>query len=132
MTGGKKYFDGRAWLHTLERITDHRGVLSPFDFSAMPFEPSRTFVVSGSSANTVRGGHGHRQGQQMLVCLQGRIEVLMRTDGEEASTTLEPGLSGLVFGPGIWCQQTYQVAGSILLVFASDPYDATSYLRDPE
>lgn len=132
MTCETKFFDGRAWLHTLEHITDHRGVLSPFDFSSMPFEPRRTFVVSGGNAGTVRGGHGHRRGQQMLVCLQGRIEVLMRTGGEEASATLEPSSSGLVFGPGVWCQQTYQVPGSILLVFASDPYDATSYIDDIE
>jgi hypothetical protein len=54
----------------------------------------------------------------------------MRHDGQEAALTLEPASFGLVFGPGVWCQQKYVVDGSVLLVFASDPYDPASYLSE--
>jgi len=65
----------------------------------------------------------------MLVCLQGRIEVLMRHHEEEVKLVLENAPYGLVFGPGVWCQQKYLIENSILLVFASEPYTPESYIE---
>jgi dTDP-4-dehydrorhamnose 3,5-epimerase-like enzyme len=124
-----EFFGGKAKLLSCARHVDERGVLMPFDFNEMPFEPRRSFVISGASAGTVRGGHGHRSAQQMLVCLHGSIEVLMRHNQQEVSVLLEPGSPGLVFGPGVWCQQKYLFPASILLVFASEPYDPSSYVE---
>ena len=129
-SGGRiEYFGGRAKHVSHVQYVDKRGVLLPIDFNDMPFEPCRSFVITGTLAGTVRGGHGHRSAEQMLVCLHGRIEVLMRDSDEEVSLVLEPGSFGLAFGPGIWCQQKYLLAGSILLVFASEPYDPSSYIE---
>jgi hypothetical protein len=104
--------------------------LLPFDFNEMPFKPCRTFVITGTSAGAMRGGHGHRTAQQMLVCLHGRIEVLMRNGRQEVTVVLEPNSFVLVFGPGIWCQQKYLLADSILLTFTDEPYDPSSYIQN--
>ena len=114
------------WL----RYTDERGALLPLEFSAMPFEPRRSFVIHGESAGTVRGEHSHRTAQQMLVCIAGCIEVLMRVDGDEVTVQLRPHADGLLIGPGIWSRQSYLQPDSILLAFASEPYDPGSY-REP-
>jgi hypothetical protein len=66
----------------------------------------------------------------MLVCLHGRIEILMRNGSQEATVVLEPGSFGLVFGPGIWCQQKYLLTDSILLTFTDEPYDPASYIQN--
>ncbi len=125
-----EYFGGRARLVSCVQHMDERGVLQPFDFDEMPFEPRRSFVITGTAAGTMRGGHGHRTAQQMLVCLHGRIEILMRDGSQEVTVVLEPGILGLVFGPGIWCQQRYLLADSILLTFSDEPYDPSSYIQN--
>jgi len=127
--GNNEYFDGRAKLISFTRHEDERGILLPFDFNDMPFKPCRSFVITGSSAGTVRGCHGHHTAQQMLVCLHGRIEILMRDSNQEVSLVLEPNSFGLIFGPRVWCQQTYVHAGSILLVFTDEPYSSASYIK---
>jgi hypothetical protein len=123
-----KYFGGRAQLWALEPKRDARGALLPFEVDCMPFVPRRVFVVADVPAGVARGGHAHRRGMQLLVCLQGRIEILMRCAGEDASLELLPWASGLLVGAGVWCRQTYAAAGSVLLVFASEDYDPASYL----
>ena len=130
LNAGKEYFGGKAKLVSYIQHMDERGILLPFDFNKMPFKPCRSFIITGTSAGTVRGGHGHRTAQQLLVCLHGQIEILMRDSDQEITVVLEPNSFGLVFGPGIWCQQKYLLAGSILLTFADRPYDPTSYLQN--
>lgn len=123
------YFGGRARLVGCPRHGDKRGILMPLEFDGLPFTPRRSFVVTGDAAGTVRGGHAHRSGRQLLLCLHGRIEVLMRWQGLETALVLDPASPGLLFGPGVWCQQRYVAEGSILLVFASEPYDPGSYVE---
>lgn len=127
----REFFGGQARLVACPGHADARGILTPFAFDQLPFVPCRAFTVSDTPAGGVRGGHGHRAGMQLLVCLHGRIEVLMRHQGEEAALTLESAAHGLLVGPNVWCQQRYVTAGSVLLVFASEPYDPASYIREP-
>jgi dTDP-4-dehydrorhamnose 3,5-epimerase-like enzyme len=136
MTGNpafqKEFFGGLARLVPCRAHADERGILTPFAFDQLPFTPCRSFVVTNAPAGCVRGGHAHRSGMQMLVCLQGSIQVVMRHDGQEVDLKLEPGSHGLAFGPGVWCQQRYVEDGSVLLVFASEPYDPESYIEESD
>ena len=123
------FFGGRAWLEYHDRHADERGNLDVFDFDRMPFNPCRSFLVQGVPAGTVRGGHMHRSGMQMLSCLNGRIEIMMRYHQEEITLMLCPDSPALILQSGVWCQQKYVEENSILLVFASEPYTPTSYIN---
>jgi dTDP-4-dehydrorhamnose 3,5-epimerase-like enzyme len=125
------FFGGRARLVECSPFADERGRLLPFQFSDLPFVPGRAFAVADVPVGVARGGHAHRSGMQLLVCLQGRIETLMRVADAEERLMLSPSAAGLLVGPGVWCQQTYLVEGSVLLVFASEPYDPSSYVDRP-
>lgn len=109
-------------------FADARGMLFPFDLAALPFVPRRVFAVAGVPAGTVRGGHGHRRGVQLLVCIQGRIAVATRVGAEERISVLTPSSPGLMIEAGVWSRQTYEDAGSVLLVLSSEPYDPASYV----
>lgn len=122
------FFGGRARRVACSAHVDERGRLQPFYFDQLPFLPCRVFAVADVPAGTARGGHAHRSGLQLLFCLQGCIEILLRWRQEEVMLVLEPGSPGLLFGPGVWCRQTYRVAGSVLLAFASEPHDPASYV----
>ena len=108
--------------------SDERGNLLPLDFDRLPFTPRRVFTVTGVPVGSIRGEHGHRSGEQLLVCLQGKIDLLLRKGHEEATTALTPAGQGLLLGAGVWCRQTYLVSNSVLLVLASEPYDPESYI----
>ena len=125
---GTEYFGGLAKLVSCAVHEDSRGLLTAFSYDQMSFRPCRSFAVSNVPVGFLRGGHAHRSGEQMLVCLRGRIGILMRCQGEERALVLEPARFGLVFGPGVWCQQHYLEEGTVLLVFASEPYDPESYI----
>lgn len=122
------WFGGRARLVAVERHVDARGALLPLEFERLPFPPRRLFTVSGVPAGTARGGHAHRRGQQLLVCLQGRVDLRLRLADEEARATLAAEGPAMLVGAGVWCEQSYVDEGSVLLVLASEPYDPQSYV----
>lgn len=122
------WFSGRARLVQLRRHVDERGALLPLEFGSLPFVPQRLFTVSGVAAGIRRGGHGHRTAQQLLVCLQGRVDLCLRLDDEEAQVSLRADGPGMLIGPRVWCQQTYAAADTVLLVLSDELYDSRSYV----
>lgn len=121
------WLDGRVRATPREIHRDDRGTLMPFDFAGLPFAPRRVFAVADVPVGAARGGHAHQTAQQLLFCLHGRVDVLMRCEDDEAHTTLVAHGPGLLVSPGIWCRQTYLDASSVLLVMSSEPYDPASY-----
>lgn len=124
----RAFFDGRAQLVPFVRHADARGVLTPLDFGTLPFVVRRAFIVTQVPTGATRGGHAHRTAQQLLVCLRGRIDILMRAQQQEVLLTLGPETPGLLVDAGVWCRQTYVDPDSTLLVFASEAYDPGSYI----
>ncbi|MBD9404366.1 FdtA/QdtA family cupin domain-containing protein [Acidovorax sp. ACV02] len=124
------WFEGRARLIDLPVHADERGNLLSIDFDDLPFRPRRVFTVTNVPAGAIRGEHGHRTGQQLLICLQGKIELVLRTGPEEVNTALIPSGPGLLLGSGVWCRQTYVASDSVLLVMASEKYDPASYVNN--
>lgn len=107
----------------LARHDDPRGSLLPFDLDALPFRPARVFAVGDVPAGTTRGRHTHRSDRQLLVCLAGSVEVELRWREQSVAVVLEPLGDGLLIEAGVWASQTYPVPGTVLLGFASGPYE---------
>lgn len=128
----ESWLEGKARRIPLEQFSDVRGSLLPLDFHALPFEPRRIFVVHEVPAGAVRGRHAHHRSRQLLVRLQGRIEVEMRYQGVSARTVLEDSHAGLLLEAGVWSAQTYLAPGSSLLVLASEPFHPSSYIAGTE
>src|SRR4051812_48220356 len=97
-------FPGRVRLGTLRTIVEPRGRLIEIDLAAIPFPVRRTFIVDRVPAGTARGGHAHRDCEQVLLCLQGRLQVsLMLHDARDEVTLTDDG-EGLFIGAGIWSE----------------------------
>jgi dTDP-4-dehydrorhamnose 3,5-epimerase-like enzyme len=106
---------------------EERGRLVELDFDALPFTVRRVFMITGVPPGTKRGGHRHRSGAQVLVCISGRIDVELRRGAARTAVTLTPDSDGLCIPAGIWAAQRYLEEGSALVVLASDPFDPTTY-----
>lgn len=111
--------------------TDHRGRLIAAEFEReLPFVPMRVFIVDKAPVGTTRGGHAHRSCHQFLIAVSGEIFVEWYEGHEAHSMVLTPGLGGLHIPPLIWALQTYRSNDAVLLVLASDAYDAADYIDD--
>lgn len=109
---------------------DPRGSLVELDFRQLPFVPRRIFLVAGAVAGTSRGGHAHKHGQQLLVCVSGTVEVETVHLGGREVHVLESPTRALLVPERVWSRQIFREAGSRLLVLASHPYDPDSYVED--
>jgi WxcM-like, C-terminal len=112
-------------------FADARGSLTAFELDHFPFGVRRVFTVTNVPSGSRRGGHRHLRGTQALFCLAGRVDVELRRGDDRLEVSLVPDGVGLTIAAGIWSSQHFAVEGSELLVFASEPYDPSSYDSSP-
>jgi acetyltransferase-like isoleucine patch superfamily enzyme len=112
-------------------IKDLRGNLTARQLGdGLPFVPKRYFVVVDVPSKEVRGEHAHRTLHQLLVCLKGSVSVVADDGHNRQEFHLDSPEDALYIPPMVWAVQYHYSAAGILLVLASDPYDAQEYIRD--
>jgi len=105
------------------------GSLYVFDEQQLPFAAARIFFVR-APAGALRGRHAHREGQQFLAVVAGRITVDM-TDLAGTRSVIELSVGQGVHLPAmVWATQNFIEPESILLVLCDLPYDEADYIRD--
>ena len=118
-------------VHRLPMFADLRGRLSVGEFpQQVPFVPKRYFIVFDVPGKDVRGEHAHRRCHQFLVCLRGSLSVVVDDGRSSEEIALDRPSIGLHIPPMIWAVQYRYSEDALLLVFASDRYDAGDYIRD--
>ncbi|WP_299941938.1 WxcM-like domain-containing protein [uncultured Nitratireductor sp.] len=117
-------------LWRIPLFKDLRGNLAAIEFSRdLPFRPLRSFLVFGVPSSKVRGEHAHHRCHQFLVAVHGELSVVV-DDGENArEVRLDSPEIGLHIPPMVWGIQYKFSANAVLMVMASDPYDADDYIR---
>jgi dTDP-4-dehydrorhamnose 3,5-epimerase-like enzyme len=131
VTQASVFIGGKAWLIEMPTAADDRGLLTPFEFAALPFIPNRAFIVHDVPAGARRGGHAHQREKQRLVCLAGRIGVRLVAGKDDENIILDSPGRALFIDSGVWAEQQYLDPGSCLLVLASEPYDRRDYIDMP-
>lgn len=119
-----------AKLIRLPRIVDLRGSLSFAEYDKhLPFAPQRYFVIFDVPSMEVRGEHAHRVQHQYLVCLRGSCAVVLDDGKNRDEVVLNQPDIGLHIPPLVWAIEYKFTQDAILLVLASDVYDAKDYIR---
>ncbi len=77
-----------------------------------------------------RGGHAHKELQQLIVSVSGSFDVVVKDGQNEKIFTLNRPFYGLYIPRLVWRELTNFSGGSICLVLASLPYDEKEYIRD--
>lgn len=118
-------------VYHLPLIVDMRGSLSVGEYDQhLPFPPIRYFVVFDVPTKEVRGEHAHKTLQQFLVCLKGSCAVVADDGNARSEVVLDRPNVGVYIPPRVWTTQYKFSVDAILLVLASDSYDASEYIRD--
>jgi dTDP-4-dehydrorhamnose 3,5-epimerase-like enzyme len=119
---------------SLRTIKDEDGVLVPIEFNLkeIPFEPKRVFYVTNVPKGEVRGNHAHFETEQLLICIQGLIEVQIEYSNYVVRNCfLEPHTSAFV--PKLaWDSQRFLTGKDVLLVICSTHYDPQDYIEDKD
>ena len=138
---GKPYFPveqsstrlgvGNVTLHRFKLIRDPRGDLSVGEFvNEVPFVPKRYFVVFNVPSHHTRGEHAHYECHQFLICITGTCTVIVDDGDLRCEVELSSPDMGIYIPPLTWGVQYRYSSEAVLLVFASDTYDESDYIRD--
>lgn len=118
-------------LIEMPEFADLRGVLSIGEIeSHLPFLPKRYFLVYDVPSKVIRGQHAHRQLEELLICVHGSCHVVV-DDGQNIGEVIldSPQLS-LYIPPMVWTIQYKYSPGAVLMVLASEKYEASDYILD--
>jgi UDP-2-acetamido-3-amino-2,3-dideoxy-glucuronate N-acetyltransferase len=108
-----------------------RGNLSVGEFARdIPFSPKRYFLIFDVPNREVRGEHAHKLCQQFLVCVRGSCRVLLDDGQHRREVTLDRVDLGIYMPAMVWGNQHAYSTDAMLLVFASEYYDANDYIRN--
>ena len=122
---------GEVTLHRLKLVGDMRGDMSVGEFlKDIPFEPKRYFLVFNVPSEKTRGAHAHRKCHQFLVCVKGSCAVVVDDGKNRAEIQLNSPEQGIYLPALTWGIQYKYSSDAVLLVFASDYYEANDYIRN--
>lgn len=118
-------------IRRLAEVREARGRLVAAQFGApLPFAPRRCFVIMDVPSRKIRGEHAHKKLEQFLVCVRGRVTVLVDDGKLRDEVLLDDPALGLYVPPMVWAAQYNYSGDAVLAVFASARYDARDYIRD--
>ena len=118
-------------LKHLPQFEDMRGTLCAGEFpDDLPFMPKRYFLVFDVPSAEVRGEHAHLTCHQFLLCVSGSMAVVVDNGRQREEFRLDCADAGLHIPPLIWATQYRFSPEAVLLVFASEKYDAADYIRN--
>ncbi len=121
---------GGSALYLMRRISDPRGSLTVGEVpTEVPFAPERYFAIFDVPSIELRGEHAHKHCQQFLICLNGSCRVLLDDGENRCEVTLDRPDMGVFMPEMIWGTQYRYTPETVLLVFASRPYEDSDYLR---
>ena len=118
-------------LFDLKTITAGDGSLVPIESDIdVPFEIKRIFYVYGVNNQDDRGKHSHHQTKQVLICLNGSVEVLCDDGINRNIYLLNKPNKALYIPELIWDEQRYLSEDTVLLVLSNTNYDEDDYIQD--
>ena len=131
--GTGKFGVGEAGLIELPLVNDLRGRLSYGQYAdQLPFVPRRYFLVFDVSSKEVRGEHAHKTLQQFIICVHGSVSLVVDDGKNRTEFVLDRPNLGVYLPPLVWGSQYGFSPDAVLLILASDAYDADDYIRNYE
>lgn len=111
--------------------TDERGSLSFAEsMHHIPFQVERAFWVYGVPEGRTRGGHSHSETAEVVIPVTGSFNMMVDDGTRKATVLMDSPTKGILIPPGVWCELRDFSPGTVCVVFASHPYNASGYIHD--
>lgn len=118
-------------LVNLPKIQDPRGNLTFIEgCNHIPFDIKRVYYLYDVPGGAERGGHAHRELNQLIIAMSGSFDVVLDDGREKRRFHLNRSYYGLYVCPMIWRELDNFSSGSVCMVLASNHYDEADYYRN--
>ena len=115
----------------LKTIVDIDGNLVPIESGIdTTFEIKRVFYVYGVKDQNNRGKHSHYTTEQILICLNGKLEVLCDDGSNKKKYLLESPQQALYIPSMIWDEQIYLSDDTVMLALCNTTYNTDDYIEN--
>jgi hypothetical protein len=115
----------------LSKIHNRAGNITVIEnLKHIPFEVKRVYYLYDVPGGGERGGHAHRELQQIIVAASGSFDIILDDGKNKKIVELNRPYFGLYVVPGIWREIINFSSGAISLVLASEVYKEDDYIRD--
>jgi dTDP-4-dehydrorhamnose 3,5-epimerase-like enzyme len=112
------------------KVTDFRGNLSFIEENKhVPFQIKRVYYLYDVPSGATRGGHAHRQLQQMIIALSGSFDVIVDDGYQKRKFFLNRPQYGLYISSRVWREIENFSSNSVALALVSEVYDESDYVR---
>jgi hypothetical protein len=115
----------------LPKISDIRGNLTYIESGKqIPFDIQRVYYLYDVPGGSERGGHAHKELQQLLIASSGSFDVVLDDGKQRKRIHLNRPYFGLYICPYIWRELDNFSSGAVCTVLASRPYEEEDYFRE--
>lgn len=114
----------------IPKIENAKGNIGVIENDVVPFEIKRVYYLYDVPSSAKRGGHAHKDLQQLLVPLSGSFDVVLKDGIEEVTVTLNKPDKGLLISSNIWRELENFSSGAVCMVIASQVYTEEDYIRE--
>ena len=115
----------------LPKITDQRGNLTFVEGGQhIPFDIKRVYYLYDVPGGAERGGHAHKELQQLIVAMSGSFDVVLDDGTEKKRFHLNRSYYGLYVPTMLWRELDNFSSGAVCMVLASNHYDEEDYYRE--
>jgi dTDP-4-dehydrorhamnose 3,5-epimerase-like enzyme len=112
------------------KVTDYRGNLSFIEGqNQIPFDIKRVYYLYDVPSGATRGGHAHKELQQVVISLSGSFDVVLDDGHTRRSFFLNRPHYGLYIPPRVWREIENFSANSVALSLVSQVYSESDYVR---
>jgi hypothetical protein len=114
----------------LNKVHNRSGNLTAIEGKMdIPFDVKRVYYLYDVPGGAERGGHAHKELQQLIVAASGCFNVLLDDGRNKKVVELNRPYYGLYVVPGIWRELINFSSGAICLVMASHKFSEVDYIR---
>jgi hypothetical protein len=114
----------------IPKINNPKGNIAIIENDLIPFDVKRVYYLFDVPSSAKRGGHAHKNLNQILIALSGSFDVVLK-DGKETQTiTLNKPDKGLLLTKNMWRELENFSSGAVCLVLASHVFDENDYIRN--
>ena len=118
-------------LIDINQIGDRRGHITAVEnHNEIPFDIKRVYYLYDVPSGEERGGHAHKELQQLIVAASGSFDVVVDDGTNKKTFSLNRPNKGLYFPAGLWREINNFSSGATCLVLASHVYQEEDYFRD--
>lgn len=127
----KRLLKEKCKILSFREMGDERGKLVIIEGeNDIPIDIKRIFYIYGSDKDVIRGQHANLNTEFVLINVSGKSKVRLFDGEEEMIVLLDKPRMGIYIPQMVWKDMYEFSEDSVLLVLASEHYDANEYIRD--